>query len=356
MSSYRFVFANIVSGVVLGELPITDATYSEVLNAPGGFTASMPLNPRQSTVINDATLVPGRTALYVERDNVVVWSGILWSLELDVKANATRLRAEGWLSYLRRRFIRNDATFSQVEQTEIARAIVAYSMADGGIPFTLPTLTTGVLRDRTYFGNERKEVAEALEQLAAVNGGFNFRFVSERSGSTYETSFVMSYPNTGRSTTHVFDLGSNVELLTATVDGTAMATNVEVRGGSVGGGQDEIIPAAEATDPDLLLSTPRLEAVQIFTDIKVASTLQEKADFWLSRYRQPVKLPKIQVRPDADPHLGTYFPGDRVRVRGSYGLLDVDDYFIITEVSTGVSGSGEVVTITLATEEAFANV
>src|SRR5690606_7643554 len=75
--SYRLLYADVLTGELLGELPFVSVEASDVLNAPGSLRATAPLSfastlkltPQvQAPNPTDATLGPARTALHLERD------------------------------------------------------------------------------------------------------------------------------------------------------------------------------------------------------------------------------------------------------------------------------------------------
>ena len=357
MADYRYLYADALTGHVHGELPLESGDYTETLDAPGAFSGTMALRPQRPGKIQTVTLdnlAPGRTKIFVERDGVIQWGGLLWTLDLDVEANALKLGGEGFLSYFRKRLIRDTKTYAAVDQAFIAADLIDYAQAlsygDLGIR-TDEVTATGRVRDRSYLSYERKKVGEAIEQLAAVDDGFDFRFVSRYSSAgPIETSFTVGYPATGRKTDHVFELGANVELLGLSIDATEMALRVDCSG--EGEGDDMLL--VSVTDTTLLGAYPLLETVESFTDVRETSTLDAHARRILKRGSPPIRIPDLSANSETIPMPGSYAVGDVVRVKGSYGLLDLDDYYRITEQQVSVDANGsEAGKLSLAPWEVF---
>jgi hypothetical protein len=356
MADYRILWADLKTGAVQGEVPAESFTYSHIRNAPGACSIVLPLRPNrpdQVATLTESSFAPARTSLFVLRDSVPVWGGILWTIQADVETNSLTASGEGFLSYFRKRFLRGTYHYYSVEQVLIAQSLLTHALeAPGGeIPVSVDTATgTDVIRTRVYYGYERKNVGEAVEQLAAVRNGFDFTFAARWDGDALGVDFLTSYPNTGRTTEHVLELGSNVELLSLSDDGTGMANQVD----AVGGGSGYDLPIRTATDTSLLSAYPLLQAVGAHSDVIEEDTLQEYADARLIQGRRSIKIPKVRLSQGSIPSIGAYLVGDQVRVRGAYGYLSIDDFFRITAIEVAVGQNGdESANLTLAPVGAF---
>ena len=68
-------------------------------------------------------------------------------------------------------------------------------------------------------------------------------------------------------------------------------------------------------------------------------------------------LPKLTVDPAADPVLGSYVVNDVIRVRAGYGLVALDDLYLIVQIDGALSReSGETISITPAVADAFTTI
>jgi len=103
------------------------------------------------------------------------------------------------MSVLNRRTIATDLVYTSERQENIAKALIDYAqgLSGGDLSIIANTVTTGVLRDRTYLAADLKPVGEAIEELAAVDDGFEFRFdYVKAADSTMSPRFTTSYPAT----------------------------------------------------------------------------------------------------------------------------------------------------------------
>lgn len=349
-SRYVAVLQNLRTGRITAELPVSSAKATAILNAPGSLGAVMPL-ATDDVALTAADIEERRNAAFLLRDDTVVGEGIIETTDADVKANQLSVEALGWHNYLRSLFLKHDAWWTAADQATIAKWLVDYACSKpGALQFgTSSVAATGRLRDRSYRGFERHSIGELIDNLAAAIDGFHFRYRSTRGAEGFTTEFLMSYPSSGRPTKFVLELGGNVELLGRTGDGSAMANSVEV----IGQGQGTEVPIAQAIDVDALSSSPLWEAVETASDVSEMPTLTDKAHRRLAQGRAPVRIPKLRIGADVEPRIGSYLCGDRVRVRGAYGLMRVDADYVITQTDLTVESTGEYVDLTVAPVEQF---
>lgn len=332
MAQYRYLVGDLITGTLREEMPFSGVTYSQVLNAPGAFQATIGLRHPKATRAN---LDPGRTVIYVERDGVLLWGGILWSAEGSADDSKITIRGEGFWSYFRRRALRTTKTYTGVDQFAIAQDLInwAQSQPGGDINVAVGAETSGVARDRTYNDWERKNIGETIEQLSAVENGFDFAVdVDYGAGGAMVRTFRPSYPRRGRDTSTVFELGTNVGGFSQIVDATIQANQIDV----IGAGEGSSMLIATVTDTDAVPPYPLLDDVLSYKDVTEIDTLEGHGNAALAARATPVEtIPTIaQFGPDTG--LGSYITGDEVTVRGAAGFIDIDQRARIIEIAVKV--------------------
>jgi hypothetical protein len=362
--SYRVLYSPVLAPHdIAGELPVEAFSWDLLLNAPGSATFMVPLERTTSApfltgqVDPDAIpaddIGPARTALFVERNGDLVWGGVLWTRRYDFTEGTVELNAEGWWSYVRRRHLRVDRTYTGVDQALIAQDLVDLvatgftSGADIGID-TSGGVATGVTRDRAYNAFERKNLAEAVEQLGAVEDGFDWRIDTLWGpGGAPLLQFVVDYPAGGRTTEYTFELGANVAMLDVDEDASDMANFLHALGS--GEGDDRLIwMHAEGTSRG---DYPWLEATPSWPDVVDISTLAGHAAEELMRRRRPLLSARATLHSGAEPGIGAVRVGDIVRVIGG---RHVDGDFRIVGLAAQVDENGdEEVSLDLATAVLF---
>jgi hypothetical protein len=332
VASYRVLSLDSVTGIPVAELPVASLTFGSVLNGAGDCSATLPLPPLDTAqgrelarIFNDAA-TEVRRQLVVERDGVPVWAGPIWASPYSDGSPSRDIRAGEWWSYFRRRINLFTGVFNQVDQLQIARQLIESPLVVSafiGSPmgFTVDDVTSGVLRDRTYPAVERKEIGEAVEQLAEVINGFDFAVdVSWSGAGTLVKNVRLQYPRRGRPFTQTgltFEVGRNVVDFTWPSDGTRYSNFVHALGNGDGptalrstvAAFGEILPPSAGG-----LGVPIVEEVVSRTDVVRQSTLNNVAQSALNARARPVVVPEITVRADSDPIFGSYVTGDSCRV------------------------------------------
>jgi hypothetical protein len=114
MADYRYLAHDLRTGALLGELPLAGVSYGRRLNGAGTLSATITLGQRTTLgtsldrIILDA-VTPTRTAIFVARDDVLVWGGLLWEHpDYDSATRTLSIGAAEFWSYFRRRRLRAD--------------------------------------------------------------------------------------------------------------------------------------------------------------------------------------------------------------------------------------------------------
>lgn len=102
---YRYYTVNIVTNQTIGEIPFEDVNYERSIKTPGAFDGKITINDQTANLdLYNATL-PGKTALYVVRDDKAVWGGIIWGRTYDLVSRSLSVTATEFISYLSHRMI-----------------------------------------------------------------------------------------------------------------------------------------------------------------------------------------------------------------------------------------------------------
>ena len=102
---YRYYTTDLLTNQILAEIPFKGVSYERALKAAGGFSGQVPVISETDTYdLYDSTM-PGNTGLYVVRDGVCVWGGIIWSRSYNVITRTLSVTANEFPSYFQHRKI-----------------------------------------------------------------------------------------------------------------------------------------------------------------------------------------------------------------------------------------------------------
>ena len=190
---------DLVTGEPYGRLDVSQLQWSERINARLDLSCRLDLAHRPSRELAPS-LLPGRTKLVLV-DGPIVKSFILWETSYTER-RFLNLRAAGLWSWFQQMPLQRFFRFNNREQFEIAAELINWAQAPaqgGGIGVDVDiSPPSGVLRDRTYRRFEFAPVGQRVDELAAVNGGFDFAIDSTFDGNvTVTDTWRPSYPRAG---------------------------------------------------------------------------------------------------------------------------------------------------------------
>jgi hypothetical protein len=102
---YRYFTVDFLSNETLAEIPYRGVSYGRAVKGAGEFKGKIPVIPQTASLDLYENTMPGKTALFVVRNNVCVWGGLIWSRQYDVSTRDLSISASEFTSYLYRRFI-----------------------------------------------------------------------------------------------------------------------------------------------------------------------------------------------------------------------------------------------------------
>lgn len=324
---YRVLLCDLRSDQVLDVLPITDVSLDDYIGKIGSASATIPLPNRAVAARARAAVEPGRTAMWIERGSEIWWGGVLWTANLTSNARgflSLQVQAGGWASYLDHRAILHTQQAVQVDQYDIVRGLIDYSASlpggDIGIETDAEQLS-GVLRDRTFRRYDVPRIREVIDQLAATEGGFEWRIMSYREPTSGRRvkRLQLGAPviRTGASEV-VLDHPGPLLSYGWPIDATVQANVWQSRGASDNKNQTaESLPLMSellVADEQLGAGWPRLDGTSDYSTVTEQPTLDAHARADLAAALRPQTIPEVTVALDRTP-LSPALLGATVRVR-----------------------------------------
>lgn len=387
MASYRYLTTNLLTNEIISELPLTGVTYGQSLNEAGSFQGHILMsdsriidtfgtyNPSNQFTLDYVT-TPAKTGLYVERDGVIVWGGIIWSRQYDSNSQTMSFGAKEFESYLDRRRIGSTVVFaSGTDQFTLIKSIVdtAQTVTGGNIGIDTSGIGTsgqGIAAVYPIFAYQKRSIFDVILELSSQYTPYGFDFAIEcsygtnnvlqrqlklyypRRGVSPSTNFnapmlefpsVMSsysYPENGTkivNTLYGFGPGSS--------EGQYIATGTSTS--SLGAGYpvlEDVLSLTQIPDPNVVVARTNAEVAARSVPVVVLSASWVSASAPVE-YINNSQLVTSQV--PVSPQVGSFGLGDTFRIRITDTRFPSTFETLLRlrgfDVAVGDSGSAEVV-------------
>lgn len=323
VTQYRILFSDLLTGAISAEIPVTNVALTRQLNSAGTAQMSVLISDPSSQLYNIVNSTqPGRTQVWVDRNGVLVFGGIIWNRTYTSRDQHLQITAQEFESYFAHRYITTTQVFNNVDVFTIVQTLVnqAQAVTGGNIGVVVGSNTAGVTATKTYYSYELKSVLAAIQDLANANGSFDFAITYAYDGSgTPVKTLALGSPRLGTAysssslSAPVLEFPSgNVIEYEYPEDGTLAANTVY----AVGAGSNEGKLIATATSSaQLTAGWPLLETVANYSDVADSTLLGNLSTGQLKAVLSPPVTMKVVLNPSVDPVYGSYNIGDDCRVR-----------------------------------------
>jgi hypothetical protein len=354
---YQINLANLSTGAGLGSVILTDflmttgtfaeseLTYTNELNGWGSLEFSLPLD---HAIVTRDNFKLGAREVHLYRNGTLVWGGKLW--KASVSEWEVRFLCYGWGFDLERRILTADYAQNSKDQFGIVRDLIGetspgtQSLTNGdlGIRFwSNSEVSSAPARRFVVCYDERRTVADALNELAAPRNGFDWEISPDKIMTLYS-------PQKGSTTTVAAVGADNIDDFSYEEDATEMLTDV----GAVGPSDQCAIPDLYVTyDGTARTTYGRLEGTaDDATDIEDKDRREKMADRMLQASKEPLFQPSISFSTDlqavADDAVGfnELALGDTMTVEttrgqvGGYGYVNKGFRVINRQVTVSIPG------------------
>ena len=209
-----------------------------------------------------------------------------------------------------------------------------YGFTEGDVP-------SGVPRDDTY---ENKNIAEAIQQKAALEGGFDFEITPDKVFNAY-------YPQRGSIKEDlIFEWGRNIDNVKIDYSNEELANEVVAVGeGTTAGSSDDSTLATHAIDHQIMEAQKLRQAIDSFKDVSRIGTLTGHAAEALRLSTGTKKIFTFDLVPEIAPAFGEYDLGDYCVLLVNSGGIQEATYFRIYTIELAPDQEGlEKVSLTIA--------
>jgi hypothetical protein len=203
---YRFFLTDLLSNEIISEVPFKDVSFGRQVRRAGDFSGTISFIPQTKGLNLYESTMPGRTGLYVMRNGVCVWGGIIWSRSYDVLSKELNVSASEFISYFYHRHIWQTLIYGSK-----FIGIASYSITSGIATVVTEEPHGFETTDRVSI-SFTSPLVDGVRTIASVNSANQFTF-SVASGNVAPTAI-----NTGavRGLVDTYDFVRDILGLTAT--------------------------------------------------------------------------------------------------------------------------------------------
>lgn len=337
MINYKVVIADLDDNII-GEFEnFTDLKFNHALNRESDCNFKISLSDPKA---NSAMLQVGRREVFIYRQEdgtaTKVWAGIMVNISgsLSEQDDKITVSALGYLSLFKQRVLTADRSFTATDAGLIAWTLIdeSQSQTDGNFGITQGTIETSVDRDRNY--DKYQNIYDLIVQLSEVENGFDFEITNAKEFNIY-------YPYRGDdlSENQILEWGKNIKSISFAYDFTDPANEVIV----LGAGQGDAMETSTRTDTTLRSDYKLRQKIVSYKNVEGQTFLDAKGDKVLNQSKLVLREYNIVQVSESDPEYTTLQMGDFVRVRISYGGLEIDDVVRIIKITVNYQGGKEIV-------------
>jgi hypothetical protein len=122
---------------LLAEMPFRSVSYSRSLTEAGTFNGDIAVTPDTYNLSVYENTLPARTALYVVRNGICVWGGIIWGRTYSLIDKVLSVTAAEFTSYLSHRVVWKTWNSSYAATAEVASGTLTATLIGGQYNFTV---------------------------------------------------------------------------------------------------------------------------------------------------------------------------------------------------------------------------
>jgi len=322
MADYTYYAFRLLTGDVITELPLRGGTPSWAVNDPGDLGSPRVdlngLSPFQRAEVRSAT-VPWLNGIAVDRDGVIIWSGVITGRRYNSAGQGTyQLACPGLMAYWRRLFVTYNISLDNIDQFLLARGLAG--RGQNQIPYAVDSDNSGVLKDLKLAASDLKPVLDVILDLADNVNGFEFALDTAWDTTTnlerVTHRFRLGSPRLGRRSIAgdvlLLEWPGNVENYTWDEDGDEFATEIW---GSTQSNEGVTMIRSKENATLLAQGFPRVMGSRSWPGISQAATLDAHIVTALAQSAGYTDAPTFIVSDSGDTSAGFWAVGDDVRLR-----------------------------------------
>lgn len=180
---YRYFLTDLLTNTVISEVPFKNVSYERVNRKAGSFSGTIPfVEATKGLDLYEATM-PGRTGIYVMRNGVCVWGGILWARTYNVASQELSVDGAEFTSYFYHRQI-----WQTIQYGSEFVGIASYSVS-GGVGQITTEIPHGFTVGQKIKVTFTSPLVDGVQTITSVPAANRFQFsTASANGSGPSTS------------------------------------------------------------------------------------------------------------------------------------------------------------------------
>lgn len=131
VATYRYFTADLLTNAIIAEIPFQGVSYERAIKGAGKFSGKIPVLESGAAFNLYESTMPGRTALYVVRDDVCVWGGIIWDRSYTAKSRELSVSGSEFTSYFYHRNIWKTYTHDFSATVVVSSGVATVTLDNG---------------------------------------------------------------------------------------------------------------------------------------------------------------------------------------------------------------------------------
>lgn len=304
MAAYRIRIADTLTDGNIDEFAMSGVTCDTRISAAGALSATIPTGRGNASLGSRIAAIKaaGGSAVYVYRNGVPWWAGVLWTMDETSDANGkpgVQIACGTFESYLDRVQLGADLpAMIGADQMDIARSFLTDMQSDPYANMRIVADTTtspAVTRDRVmYKAASRPSYLKMLADLASLDSGFEFavQVTVDPTTGARTRRLRLGYPSLDTGTVHRIAKPGAITKYRIPRDGARSATYLMATGSG-------IVSTVHKDTAMLNAGYPRTDLTTSYGSVTDPAVLEAHATADLALARVPVSVPSIQIRPEA---------------------------------------------------------
>ena len=279
---YRYFLTDLLSNQVISEVPFDGVSFERANRRAGAFSGSIPfIEATKGLDLYEATM-PGRTGIYVMRNGVCVWGGILWTRSYDVASRTLEVSGSEFISYFYRRQI-----WQTIQYGSDFIGVASYQVASG----------VGTITTEFPHGFRLGQVVSVSFVNPIVNGTHTITSVPTSTTFTFASTFAngsgTSTSGAVRSLVDTYDFARDLIFRASTdLEGLNFASEVikpakELQAGIVSRQRSAGIVTLRTDVPHEAIAGQEIEVIEVDSRLDGFHVIAEVPDNRTIRYELP---------------------------------------------------------------------